>query len=163
LLITQKDFQYEAEEYFSFMPDDDPSIYGHSIPAHYRVQVHAAIVSGKTCVGLSVHIQDFEGRQEFDVCAGGSWSYSRCDLHCKTNTYIAHGQLPYVQGQQSYVLAIDVTPLTQTLIVDNQMIATIHDKTYTLTDQLAFAVYGDQDPSLPVIGRFSNFLYTPYP
>ncbi len=162
LFMTQKDFQYEDAEYFSFMPDY-PWAYGHYIPPHYRVQVNATIVLGvsDTCVALEVHIQDFQGRQEFAVCADGSWSYSRCDLHCDTDTQVASGHLSH--AKRTYLIAVDVTDTTLTLIVDNQTITSIQDRTYSSTDQLEFAVYGDQNAGEPITARFSNFLYTPYP
>lgn len=162
LLMIQKNFQYVDGEYFSFMPDYSWA-YGHYIPSHYRIQVNATIVSGEpaTCVALAVHIQDFQGRQAFAVCADGGWSYSRCDLHCKTETQVSNGHLP--RAKQTYLIAVDVTDTTLTLIVDNQTIASIPDKTYSSTDQLELAVYGDQNGSGPIAARFSDFLYTPYP
>lgn len=160
LLMTQKNFHYQDGEYFSFMPDY-PWAYGHYIPAHYRVQVEATIVSGNTCVALEVHIQSFQGRQSFDICYNGNWFYSRCDLHCTTDTQVANGHLPLTG--QTYVIAVDVTTTTLTLIVDNQTITSIQDNTYSAKDQLELAVYGDQNARAPVTARFANFLYTPYP
>ena len=161
LLMTQKDMQYQDGEYFSFMPDYQWA-YGHYIPHHYSVQVKATIISGGpgTCVSLQVHIQDFQGRQEFDVCADGSWSYSQCDLHCNTDTQVTNGQLPYAKN--AYLIAVDVTDSILMLSVNKAEVVAVQDTTYSSTDQIEFGLYGDHHARQPISALFSDFLYTPY-
>lgn len=164
LLMTQKNMKYQDETYFSFDPDapGQTTFTGVYIPHHYRVQVKATIVSGgpSTCVSLHVHVQDFQGRQGFAVCADGSWIYSRCDLQCNTDKLVAAGNLPYAKN--SYLIAVDVTDNDLTLIVDNKEIASETDNTYSSTDEIVLALFGDQNAGKPISALFSDFLYTPY-
>lgn len=162
LLMTQHNYQYQDEEFFSFLPNQTLSS-GHDIPHHYRLQVQALIYSGgpTTCAILQIHIQNHEGRQYFSVCADGTWWYYFCDLHCTKNTGVTHGHLH--SPKYIYTIAADVTDTKQTLIVDGKTITTIHDSIYSSTNQLALAVWGE-----PPIGQwssvlFSDFRYTPYP
>lgn len=167
LLMTQKNFQYQDGEYFTFVSDTlsvaDAFSSGHYFPHTYRVQVNATIVSGGpgTCVAVEVHIQDFQGRQEFDVCADGSWNYSRCDLHCNTDTQVANGNLPHASN--TYLIAVDVTDNVLTLYVDHARVTAIQDSAYSSTDQLELALYGDQNAGEPITARFADFSYTPLP
>lgn len=162
LLMTQRNMTYQDETYFTFDGSYQSTYTGLYIPHHYRVQVKATIVSGgpNTCISLHVHLQDFQGRQEFDVCADGSWNYSRCDLHCNTDTQVAGGQLPHAEN--SYLIAVDVTDSVLTLTIDNTKIASIEDNTYTSTDEIVLSLYGDQNAGEPITALFSDFLYTPY-
>jgi len=161
LLMIQKDFQYDDEMDFSFMPNYS-SAYSHYIPHHYRVQVKATFVSGSidTCVGIGMHVQDFLGRQEFNVCANGDWSYDWCDQQCNSETLVDSGTLPAVKS--SYLIAVDVTDTTQTLIVDNKTITTEQNDSYGSTDEIALVLFGYENPVMSVTALFSDFRYTPY-
>jgi len=163
LLITQKkDFNYRVSEYFSFMSDESWE-YGHYIPSHYRVQVTATMVSGgkDTCVVIGVHVQNYAGRQYYMIWGDGSWQFGYSKPQDTANIDVADGMLPHVQ--KSYVIAVDVTNDTQTLIVDNHTIATMSNSMYSYTDQLELGIFGDQSTSNPPAVRFSDFRYTPYP
>jgi hypothetical protein len=161
LLMTQKNFQYTDEIDFSFTPDSSPEN-GNYIPHHYRVQVKATFVSGSvdTCVGIGVHLQADAGRQEFDVCADGSWYFYEEPLNSATETEGDSGTLPTVKS--SYLIAVDVTDTAQTLIVDNKTVTTESDVTYSSTDEIALVLSGYQIPLVPIKALFSDFRYTPY-
>jgi hypothetical protein len=159
--MTQKNFQYTDEIDFSFTPDSSPEN-GNYIPHHYRVQVKATFVSGSvdTCVGIGVHLQADAGRQEFDVCADGSWYFYEEPLNSATETEGDSGTLPTVKS--SYLIAVDVTDTAQTLIVDNKTVTTESDVTYSSTDEIALVLSGYQIPLVPIKALFSDFRYTPY-
>lgn len=165
LLMTQNDFQYQDGEYFTFVDDalsqDEAFSSINYFPHHYRVQVQATIVSGgpSTCVSVAFHIQHFQGRQWFDICADGSWDYGRCDLQCNTDKQIASGAL--AQASKTYLISVDVTDHVLTLDVNSAQVTTIQDSTYMFTNQLELALSGDQYAGEPITARFSNFSYTP--
>lgn len=167
LLMTQKNFQYQDGEYFTFVDDTLSQAEAFSnvnyFPHHYRVQVQATMVSGgsSTCVSVEFHIQHFQGRQWFDVCADGSWDYGRCDIQCNTDTQLASGTL--AQTSKTYLISVDVTDSVLTLDVNNTRVTAIQDHTYTSTNQLELALSGDQHAGEPITARFSNFSYTPFP
>jgi hypothetical protein len=162
LLITQRYFGYQAEAYFSFVGDGYDS--DQFIPHSYRVEVAARIVSGQseTCVGLHVHIQDFQGRQSFFACSDGTWDISRCDLHCEKDSDLLSGALPAAPSTTAhFFLTVEVTDRVLAFFVNGAQVATLQDATYTSTDQLALAVYGPKDSGNPPSAIFSNFQYFP--
>lgn len=167
LLMTQKDFRYQDGEYFTFVDDtlsqDEAFSDIDYFPHHYRVQVQATMVSGgpSTCVSVEFHIQHFQGRQWFDVCADGRWDYGRCDLQCNTDTQVASGTL--AQASETYLMSVDVTDDVLTLNVNHVQVTSIQDHTYISTNQLELALSGDQHAGEPVTARFSSFSYTPFP
>lgn len=165
LLMTQKNFQYQDGEWFTFIPDTLSTMDAFSsvnyFPHHYRVQVKATILSGgpDTCVSVTVHIQDFQGNQSFDLCADGSWTYYRCDLHCNTETPITSGNLPHTSS--SSLITVEVTDSLLSFSIDHTKVTSVHDHTYTSTNQLELDLYGNQHASEPVTALFSDFSYTP--
>lgn len=167
LQMTEKNFQYEDDEYFTFVPDtvstNDSFSSGHYFPHHYRIQVTATLLSGESssCVSIEVHIQDFQGRQTFDICNNASWSYTRCDLSCDNDTQVASGNILHIGN--TYLIDVDVTDSVLTLSIDNTKVTSIQDNTYTFTDQLALGLFGDPKAGGPITAIFSDFRYTPYP
>lgn len=166
LLMTQKDMKYQDVTYFSFDPKDASGklrFTGTYVPHHYSVQVKAAIVSGgkNTCVSVHVHIQDYAGRQAFNVCASGDWASTSCDLHCNQDTTEACGKLEHAAN--TYVILVDVTDRWLTLKVNDKTVTTIQDPTYSSTDQIALGLYGDENAGEPITALFSDFRYIPYP
>lgn len=161
LLVVQKYFEYEAEDYFAFVGDDDSSV---PFAAHsYHVQVIATVVSDLpgTCAEIHIHIQDFQGRQTFGACNDGTWDVGRCDLHCDTDVTLLSGTLPSTSPRNRFLLALDVTDSVTTFSVNGVATATLRDATYQSTNQLAIAMYGPENAStLPTV-LFSDFSYTP--
>lgn len=159
LQITQLKFDYWGEAYFAFAGDDQSSV---PFQSHdYWVGVDAQIVGGKpgTCVGLNVHVQDFQGRQSFFACNDGTWNIGRCDLHCDKGVELLSGNLAKVTEQ--FILDIHVTDTVMTFVVNGAQVAALHDNTYTSTDQLVLAIDGTADAHDLPSAVFSNFRYTP--
>ncbi len=159
LLITQKYFDYQAESYFAFVSDDRSN---DVFAAHrYRVEVRATIVSGGpgTCVGLHVHIQDFQGRQTFFACDDGTWDIGRCDLHCDHDMDLMSGTLP--APARSFLLSVEVTDGAMAFDVNGAIVAILQDGTYSSTNQLALGLYGPHNPATPPAALFSDFRYIP--
>lgn len=160
LLVTQTYFSYMAEDYFSFADDNDGAT-ARFIPSSYQVQVDTSIISGLpgTCVGLMVHIQEFQGRQTFMACNDATWSIDRCDLRCDKDVVLEYGSLPATTNHLT--LLILVSNASMTFIVNGSVVTTIADSTYTTTNQLAIALAGPEDKEVFPSAIFSNFTYTP--
>lgn len=159
LQITQLKFDYQGEAYFAFAGDDQSSapFWSHD----YWVSVDARIVGGElgTCVGLHAHVQDFQGRQTFLACDDGTWSIGRCDLHCDNDVELLSGTL--AKPTEHFVLDVYVTDTTMTFLVNGVSVATLHDTTYTSTDQLVLALDGPENATNLPSAVFSNFSYSP--
>lgn len=167
LYMIQKNMQYQDETYFNFDKATDATtdtgllFTGQFVPHHYQLQVKASMVSGgpDTCVAIHFHIHQFMGRQEFDVCADNTWSYSYCDLQCDNDVQVASGNLP--QNETSpYLITVDATDNVKTLYVDHTKIASMKDSRYTKTDEIALGVYGDEDGTPSAV--FADFRYAPF-
>ncbi|EFH82126.1 hypothetical protein [Ktedonobacter racemifer] len=165
--MTRKDKQYGDWEWFTFVPDklttqDAFSGYNY-FPHHYRVQVKTTIIASSpdTCVALAVHVQDFEGRQNFDICVDGNWYYGHCDTQCKTWTQMDSGQLPSVKT--SHLISMDVSANIIVLSIDNKPVASEHDSMYETTNQLGFSLYGNEDTKEVNTVLLSDFSYQPEP
>jgi hypothetical protein len=167
LYMDQKNTAYEDAIYFNFDKGTDASsdssllFSGRYIPHHYQLQVKASVSSGGsgTCVAVHFHIQQFGGRQEFDICADNTWYYVYCDLQCNQEVQFANGTLPE-KDSNPYLITVDVTDMLQTLYVDHTKIASIKDSGYSSTDEVALGVYGDTGTDPGAV--FSDFQYTPF-
>lgn len=159
LEITQVKFDYASEAYFAFTDETQSSV---PFKAHsYQVAADARIVGGElgTCVSIQAHVQDFEGRQWFEVCDDGTWDIGRCNQQCNEDTVLLTGTLP--KPTERFSLVVTVTDRTMTCMVNGAQVGILHDATYTTTDQLVLAVEGPANTQNLPSAVFANFRYTP--
>jgi hypothetical protein len=129
-----------------------------ALAPHYLAQVDATIIGGdaQASVTMDTHIHSY-GRYNFAVNTLGHWQTTIGDtISGASINRLALGFLP--QAAKTYTLALDVYGPTMTFFINGIQVTTVTDTTYIDNDMVAFGI-NDSTTTSPVSARFSNFKY----
>lgn len=131
---------------------------GYSFPRNYTISVDTSQLTSTACVGIETRQPSgSNGGYGFFVCRNGSWLVV---LYGETtSTTVANGS---ITESNSYHLEVAGNGSAQDFRVNNAVVHTLIDSTYTQTGDTALCDYsynqGSSDSAI-----FSNFVYMPIP
>lgn len=138
---------------------------GATLAKNYSVQVDAAIQSGEpsNTVGVAVHqMRDanniLSGGQFFVIAASGLWSLQRVSADDKTNQRLSAGVMQ--SPSKTLTIAVTVSGATITVSVNNTLLTTVADATYSDTAAIAMIV-NNSGGSNPMSALFTHFAFKP--
>jgi serine/threonine protein kinase len=105
---------------------------GQSYPNNYIVQAHLQQVQQGT-LGLYFRNQsgDSQGTYTFLVSSDGTWSANAYDKATGTSKQLASGQQSISKTEAGITLAVQVKDSTFSLYIDDKLVKTVQDGTYT--------------------------------